>query len=484
MSKIQPAMFSLQAAEKEMGQLVPQLLQMPLFVQGDPGQVNLMESYEDEEEPFMTVTDQDEALANGNLRVAIPVDTAIYTLLRSHCAKGARQAEEVINTAMRSTYIPAHAGTFSTMPPIVKFNSAPRRNSSFSTINGNSSQETPDTIREHLGLNMDKTKQVSSSSISTDEWSTTNSAKVSTHSSMSMYSTSYGSLPGSEASASDTNLAAAAGGHAEDGLGAARSNSPYLLNTDMAPPTHRSIARSSSSDLTLNGTNTIKEEETTKEDSLSTNPTSPRATTPTSSGTPKHKALVKTMSNKVRRTSTVLQPPIMQQRSRGDSTGSDISLVDSSRFHTSHRWNTSILENNTIVAQYGGAPYPIVWWEPGFKIDFRVSTSVGPLSGSVTGINPSIPEVTLKVFNNSPWQIGFAIRSHRQSTIFSSHVVYPNKGLQVLEPHKMWEDNVEFYPNTPHTAEMFVIDLFFCTMDSKPVWNVVRKYAIMKGNKR
>ncbi len=461
MSKIQPALFSLQATEKEMGQLVPQLLQMPLFCQGEPGEFNIMENFDDEDEPFMTVMNQDDALANGSIRVAIPVDTAIYTLLRSHCAKGARQAEEVINTAMKNTYIPAHGGTFTAMPPIVKFNSAPRRNSS---LNGNSSssQQTPDTIREYLALNKDKTKEVSSSSLSTDEWSTTNSAKLSTHSSMSMH-TSYGSLPGSEASASETNLMAL--GHSDD-LSGGRSTSPYMEG--MAPPPNKTIARLSSNECTGNRRDSLKE------DSEST-------TTP-----PKHMALVKTLSNNVRRTSTVLQPPVVQQRrSRGDSTASDVSLSESTRLVPgSHRWNTSILENNTIVAQYGGDPYPIVWWEPSFKVDFRLSTSVGLLSGAVTGIDPSIPEVTLKVFNNSPKQIGFAIRSHRQSTVFSSHVVYPNKGLQILEPHKTWEDNVEFYPNTPNTAEMFVIDLFFCTMDSKPVWNVVRKYVIMKAHRR
>ena len=68
--------------------------------------------------------------------------------------------------------------------------------------------------------------------------------------------------------------------------------------------------------------------------------------------------------------------------------------------------------------------------------------------------------------------------------MYSSHVVYPNKGLQILEPYKSWEDNVEFFPNSPTTMEMFVIDLFYCTMDTKPMWNVTRKYAIMKGHKR
>ena len=499
MSKIQPAMFSLQASEKEMGQLIPQLLQMPLFRPGDPGTLNLMESFdEDDDESFLTVRHQDEALANGNVRVAIPVDTAIYTLLRSHCAKGARQAEESINTAMRSTYIPNFGGTFSAMPPIVKFNSEHRRNSSFSSNgNGSSSQLTPDTIR---GMSSAETlTKVSSSSISTDECSTTHSSKLSTHSSISMH-TSYGSLPGSEAS--ETNLTTSESVTIRSVTPTARTDTLSPLpqqqpsmqltsanttansnvlgrsitptpRSNTLPPPHPTVVRSPSADIA-----TLRRD-------------SGKGDSESSITTPKHKALEKTFSaSKARKTSTVLQPPVLppqsmaKRRSREDSMDSEISLSDSLRCLGPNRWNTSILENNTIVTQYGDAPYPIVWWEPGFKVDFRLSSSVGLLSGTVMGIDPRIPEVTLKVFNNSPRQIGFAIRSHRQSSVYSSHVVFPKKGLQVLAPHKTWEDNVEFCSNTPSTAEMFVIDLFFCTMDSKPVWNIVRKYAIMKAQKR
>lgn len=496
MSKVQPAMFSLQASEKEMGQLVPQLLQMPLFRQGDSGPLNLMESFEEEDDSFLTVTNQDEALANGNIRVAIPVDTAIYTLLRSHCAKGARQAEESINTAMRSNYIPHIAGTFSAMPPIVNFKEHRRNSSISSNGNGSSSQLTPDTIRG-LSKSSEKSLKVSSSSISTDEWSTTHSSKISTHSSISMH-TSFGSLPGSEAS--ETNLAASdptavrsLSPSSRSGTlpppppsqqqaavrltlansdAAGRSLTPTPRSDSLIPQSHKTVVRSTSADIA----------ELRRD--------SGKGDSETSITTPKHKALEKTVSaSKARRTSTVLQAPVLPpqtmipRRSRGDSMDSEISLMDSLR-SGSNRWNTSILENNTIATQYGDTPYPIVWWEPGFKVDFRLSSSVGLLSGTVTGIDPCIPEVTLKVFNNSPRQIGFAIRSHRQSSIFSSHVVFPKKGLQILAPHKTWEDNVEFCSNTPSTAEMFVIDLFFCTMDSKPVWNIVRKYAIMKAQKR
>lgn len=449
MSKVQPAMFNLQASEKDMPQLLPQMLQTPFFHPGGKQDMpNLMDN-EDEDLLFLTEANTDEALANGNIRLAIPVDTAIYALLRSHCAKGPRQAEEVINTAMRDTYVPsAHNPlSFSTMPPIVKFRSNPRPGLS-------SSHPIPDSgIAEESDTGLPKRERhrhASNLSVSPEEGrSSGSSSKLSTYSSISTGTsyTSYSSLPRSENS--DTNLTAR---KSSDESGAATMHQPIDIISSLSEIGSRRVEP-------------IIEEE------------------PEGVSTPKslHPKLVKSLSNKNRRTSTVIQPPMMQ-RNRGDSVGSDTS--NSPYVPSAHLWNMSIFDNNTIVAQYGSTPHPMIWWDQTFKIDFRLSTSVGLLSGTVTGIDPSKPEVTLKVFNNSPKQIGFSIKSHRQSTIFSSHVVYPNKGLEILEPYKSWEDNVEFYPNNPSTTEMFVVDLFYCTVDTRPMWNVTRKYAIMKAHKR
>ena len=229
-------------------------------------------------------------------------------------------------------------------------------------------------------------------------------------------------------------------------------------------------------------------------------PTVPLPATPTSAtaAATGHTSLTRSLSNRSRKTSIVTVPSTphyhqqhqqqLQQhpRPRCGSADSDVSVSsDVSYLPSANLWNTSVIDNNTIVAQYGSSPYDSVWWDPSFRIDFRLSSSVGLLSGAVTGIDTSKPEVTLKVFNNTAKQIGFSIRSHRQSTAYSSHVVYPNRGLHILEPYKTWEDNVEFFPPaSASAAEMFVIDLFFCTMDGKPTWNVVRKYAIMKTHRK
>lgn len=439
MAKIQPALFNLQPSEREMAQLLPQMLQVPFFCQGQD-QLNLMDD-DDFCDSVLTVQDTDESLANGNIRVAIPVDTAIYALLRSHCAKGARQAEEVINTAMNTRTTNQSTSSLvslSTMPPIFKFQSnARQRHPNMPTWNGSTLQ---------AGRN--QAKHISSSSLSAE------SSSMGT-------TTSFSSLPRSDAS--DTNIASRKSSDEASTAAASHLSSTWphqTLETAMG----RTSTESPTPDSTARRIDSIVEE--------------PEASTPKAL----HPQLAKSMSNpsRSRKTSTVIQP---LPRTRGDSTGSDISLSESRFVPGSHSWNTSIVDNNTIVAQYGNMPYDLIWWDPSFKVDFRLSSSVGLLSGTVTGIDPSKPEVTLKVFNNSAKQIGFSIRSHRQSTIYSSHVVYPNKGLQILEPYKSWEDNVEFHPSCPSSTEMFVIDLFFCTMDSKPAWNVVRKYAIMKAQR-
>ena len=411
-----------------MAQLIPQLIQVPFFHQGT--QLSLMTENDDS-----ATYNADEALANGNIRLSILVDTAIYALLRSHCAKGAQQAEEVINTAMsmRTTINITSANMHSSMPPIVTFNF--RRNR--------------DVTKHQLYV-------TSSSSLS--ETSTNG--------------TSFSSLPRSEAS--DSNLAGtsrkSSGEECALHSPAGMAVSPPKGNQEGFPqralsPTIGKVTSPSPEGFQQRRIDPIQEEPPQK---------------------PLHPPLMQSLSNpggRVRRTSTVITPP-PSGRTRVSSIDSNATGMDINFFPGKTEWNTSIVGNNTVMGQYGNKQYPEVWWDPAFKIDFRLSSSVGILSGTVIGIDPSRPEVTLRVFNNSPKQVGFSIRSHRQSTVFSSHVVYPKEGLHTLEPYKSWEDNVEFYPNAPGVLEMFVIDLFFCTLDSKPSWNIVRKYAIMKPLKR
>ena len=151
-----------------------------------------------------------------------------------------------------------------------------------------------------------------------------------------------------------------------------------------------------------------------------------------------------------------------------------------------NQWNMSFLDNTIVVAMYGNTTYPLLMWNPKLKVDFQLSSLIGLLDGAVTGIDSIKPAVTVKVTNDSPHRIGFSISVHRQSTVFQPHVLYPTKGLHVLEQEQSWEDNAEFYcnPNSKEMNEYFVLDMFVSTLNGNASWNILRKYAVMKAHKR
>lgn len=427
MSKVQPALFSLQATEREIPQLLPQLLQIPLFAQSEHD--SLISSWD---MGAYSMISSDSYLQEGRIRLCLPVDTAIYHLLRSHSAKGAKQAEELINTALASSYSPVHSQVVPPqMPPMIFRFSLSKSNqrstrSYFVPVNGFPYCDLPEGDEDNVATNAGRSllfANTSSSSVSTTDYSTTKSEP--SNSVGSMFSTS-------TSSSSIQNL---------------QENSEKNTSTPIA-----------SSDGT-------------EESKALTSPTAqPRRKMP------QHQM-------RTRKTSHILNRP------RAGSSGSDISdieygITERRLIPDEKTWNTSIVDNNMIVAQYGDSLYPMLMWNPLLKLDFRLCTSIGILSGTVTGIDPKKPVVSLKVVNNSLKQIAFSIRCYRQSTIFKSHVVYPKSGLHIMAHDQCWEDNVEFYPKNPEKNELFVIDLFLCTLDERPSWNVIRKYAIMKAQKR
>lgn len=187
-----------------------------------------------------------------------------------------------------------------------------------------------------------------------------------------------------------------------------------------------------------------------------------------------------------RKISTVLERPSLTSSS--EFSGEEFSSFAGerrSRKRTPDHWHMSILDNSTIVSMYGDNSYPILMWSPHLKVEFKLSSSIGLVSGMVTGIDPAKPTVTMKVINPTSHRLSFSIRSYHQSTAFSSHVAFPAQGMYILEPYQSWEENTEFYPKTPSENEYFVIDLLVCTLgDGKPGWNVIRKYAVMKAEKK
>lgn len=417
MSKVQPALFGLQAMDKQLPQLLPQIMQYPFFGTTEKDEVILSGWNEADDEDIASYQLED-FLSEGHVRLALPIDTAIYALLRSHCAKGAKQAEAVISTANNYNYNPVHSQVVTPhIPPVIchsslnhkKRNGYHKSNKDVNVDGVVTRQHHQDDSLEVPAVDSSLKNQPSNSSISGRSERSTSGVSL-----FSSTSTSSSSLPNIEES----------------------SYTPSTTPTETSSPL----------------------------------------------SAPKRK-------HNSRRKDSIVH---LQQRSRPISSGSDISLDDYSyqndrKLIPDHKmWNTSTLDN-LIVCQYGDSTYPLLMWDPRLKVDFRLSSSIGLITGMVTGIDPEKSTVTMKVINMTGRKVGFAIRAHRQTTVFKPYVIFPSKGLYSLgteESERVWEDNVEFYPRDSGKNESFVIDLLVCTLDGNPSWNVQRKYAIMKGQKR
>lgn len=413
MSKIQPALFGLQAMDKQLPHLLPQILQYPLFVLADKDEAASGWKQTDDENGASFQLD--DFLSEGHVRLGLPIDTAIYALLRSHSAKGAKQAEGVINTAMNYNYVPVHSlVVIPHIPPVICHSSHHRKK--------------PPLLKN--GYKPDKSSE--SSALRLDQNS---------------------------------------GSHL------------HVDSTLKNQPSDSSISESYRSDRSTSGVSVFSSPSTTSSSSLHNieedvdTPSTPTETMSPSAG--------RKRCNSRRKDS-------LAHLHRPPSSGSDISLDEYSyqndrKLIPDHKmWNTSTVDNN-IVSQYGDTTYPLLMWNPRLKVDFRLSSSIGLITGMVTGIDPEKSTVTMKVINTTGKKVGIAIRAHRQTTVFKPYVIFPSKGLHTIgaeESERVWEDNVEFYPRDAEKNESFVIDLFVCTLQGNPSWNIQRKYAIMKGHKR
>jgi len=413
----------------------PSFLKNPLFHQKD------QETSGWEEDNF-----PEDFLTSGHVRLGIPIDTLIYYLLRSHCAKGAKQAEELIKTAQTtSSTLQSPYAKMPQMPPVI-FTSIMARplppahfkvngsvNGLFGkTRTGRSLDENADddavgSDPSRLGIEGSKKPNTTSAS---SVLTTSSSEKSRANSSASMLSstTSSSSLPGERDEQSASTL---------------------------------------TSETTEQPTGSDRDTNNPQDDS-------------------KNQA---TNGTRARKDSRILTRPIP----RTYSSGSEVSEISGDEFGMEKKfvvdnntWNVTVVDNTTVVAMYGDTTYPLLMWNPNLKVDFRLTSSIKLLTGTITGIDPSHPVVTVNVVNRSPHRVAFSVIVHRQSTIFHSHVVYPARGLHILEQYQCWEDNAEFYLN-PKSLEMneyFIVDVFVATLDENPSWNILRKYAVMKGQKR
>ena len=413
-----------------MPQLLPQMMQYPFF--GYVDKDDLTSGWKVRENRGTASFELDEYLLEGHIRLGLPIDTAIYALLRSHSAKGAKQAEAVISTAMNYNYNPVHSQVVTPhIPPVICHSSLNHKRSTPPLKNGYHKPEkstgdkgevfvtpTPDceqngSTSPHLQVDLSALKNQSSNSSIYSGKSERSTSGVSVFSSPST-TTSTSSLPNID----------------EDG------DTPATPTENASPSSSRK-----------------RHGPTKRKDSLA----------------------------------HLHRPPSTDSEVSLDEYNYPTSSADRKLIPGHKLWNTSTLDNNVIVSQFGETTYPLLMWDPRLKVDFRLSSSIGLITGIVTGIDPEKSTVTMKVTNTTGKKIGIAIRAHRQTTVFKSNVIFPSSGLYTIgtgESERVWEDNVEFYPKDAGKNESFIIDLFVCTLDGNPSWNVQRKYAIMKGHKR
>lgn len=172
-------------------------------------------------------------------------------------------------------------------------------------------------------------------------------------------------------------------------------------------------------------------------------------------------------------------PPYLRQRT-GSGTGS-ISL--GSVQHDNKKWHVDIpYPKDMMIGAYGENSYHILHWNASLRVAFRIGSC---MRGLVAEIDSSHTTVTFVVHNTTSCTVAFAIRSHRQSTMFHPHIIFPSEGLQLLEPGTEWKKNMDIMegPNNS-TTEHVVVDLLVCRLEEEASWNVHRRYAVFKPSIR
>lgn len=445
MSKLQPILFGLQASERETAQLLPQLMQVPFFEQVDTDDRCWGWS------PYGEVLSPEDFLAYGHIRLGLPIDTAIYHLLNRHCAKGARQAEEVIQTSQAIEYVKSLGN-----------NHVPALICSASVL---SSPSPPLTERfsinrfmfEHVDTNKDEEVQVSRG---------LNKRQISGDSGvMCVESTTV---------ESDTNHFKSLQVPRFNQKGRDISNSS-LQSHESKSDYHLSQKSTSSSSLPfspLSSTSSLP-----MVHSRSADMGGVRYGAQQAASSPYANA------HRRRKTSQIYRPSVTSISS-SEISDDGCSSVSGRLIFDRNVWNTTIMDNNIIVSMFGDTTYPLLIWNPKLKMDFEISSSMG-LSGMTVAVDPNNPILNLRLHNPTPHRVAFSIRAYRQTCVHNSHIIYPIHGLHVLEQEQCWEEIADIHQDSSDKNEYIIVELFFATLEaSKPSWNVLRKYAAMKARKK
>ena len=155
----------------------------------------------------------------------------------------------------------------------------------------------------------------------------------------------------------------------------------------------------------------------------------------------------------------------------------------SSILQQSNTWHVSLpYPKDVVLGAFGDNTFPILMWNPDLQVKFQIGTQSLNMTTSVVEVDNSTKSIVLKVVNTTDHKIAFSIRSHRQSMMYRSHVIYPKEGLHLLEPQQEWIKEAEILhaSKAKQGDEYICVDLFVGTLNSHPSWNLSRRYAVLK----
>ena len=385
-------------------------------------------------------------LACGHIRLGLPIDVAIYHLLRRHCAKGARQAEAIIQLSQTVDYM-KNLGT-NLLPALicsatVLSSPSPPLHDKFTFAVTAGDEINEETINSRpKGQKVSKDSGVVGDNV-TDSNYHLQPPKSPTHSNRNGLQKYLHDVSGSSlVSCSNSQNSC--------------SNLVSPLSSTSSLPMVHSMSVDTGGEKMMKA---IAETSTQSRDSLSPLPPGQR-----------------------RRKASLYRPSSVSSETSDDRVS--ISSFSSRLLFDRNQWNTTVLDNNTIVGMFGDTTYPMLTWNPKLRLDFEVSSQIGP-PGMVVAVDPEKPVLNIQLHNPTPYRMGFSIRAHRQTSVYSSHVIYPQSGLHMLEKEQCWEENADIHQDSLDKNEYVIVELFFATLESSmPSWNILRKYAVMKANKK
>lgn len=177
-----------------------------------------------------------------------------------------------------------------------------------------------------------------------------------------------------------------------------------------------------------------------------------------------HSVLSKTISQPYRKGS-VIEPPRPRSLS-----GSEPS-----------KWQCTI-QSNMIVGAYGDNTYPLLTWNSklNIKVHLHGSSKESSLPPSVAVIDPENRILKISIKNTKNYPVAFSIQASRQSNLFKTHIILPNKGLHLLQPGQVWEGDMDAVHDT-EKDEYLIINVLLCTIQKGNCsWNINRQYAMLK----